>query len=348
MMQAGQKNLDGPALGTLNQEVVLQTIELTKRFGQYTAVDQLGLEVHRGEVFGLLGPNGSGKTTTIRMICGLVKPTSGEIRLFGQPLTHLATRRSVLRRVGAIIEQPAFYPFLSGFDNLRGIATFAGMPANKATLEHIREILALVGLENRASDSYRKYSLGMKQRLGIAAAILNHPEMLIFDEPTNGLDPAGVIEFRQLVRNLAQQDMTVIISSHLLYEIQQICSHVAIIKCGNLLYQGEIRSLLEANESFILSFQHPDMLQQAYVILHEASKEHTQRPWLTDLSIIQAEGDMWIPPKGQILRVGASINHAMDINRLLAEQGIYATEIRQQNLNLEQSFLDITHKGTSI
>ncbi|HEX4207923.1 MAG TPA: ATP-binding cassette domain-containing protein [Ktedonobacteraceae bacterium] len=327
---------------TPEPKMILQTKQLTKRFGQLTAVDQLGLEVHRGDVFGLLGPNGSGKTTTIRMVFDLVRPNAGEIHLFGQPLTSAAARHTLLRRASAMIEQPTFYPFLSGRDNLRGIATFACMPDNKATRQRIAEVLELVGLSERAKDAYKKYSLGMKQRLGIAAALLNRPELIILDEPTNGLDPAGVVEIRRLVKQLAQQGITVIISSHLLYEIQQTCSRVAIIKLGHLLYQGEVQSLLATNKSITLSFQQPEMLQSANQIVQAASKEDSQRPWLRGCNIARAEGNLWIPPGAQILRVNTSIEHAIDINRLLAEHGIYATEIRQQQSDLEQFFLEVT------
>src|SRR5690348_16320813 len=165
-----------PPPGTTTGEVVLRTIGLSKQYGRITAVNNLGLEVRRGDVFGLLGPNGSGKTTTLRMTLGLIFPTAGEIELFGARISDTNHRRVALKRIGAIVEQPAFYPFLSGRENLHGVATFAAMPADAATRRRVDEVLELVGLAPRAGDAYRKYSLGMKQRLGIGAALLAQPD----------------------------------------------------------------------------------------------------------------------------------------------------------------------------
>lgn len=323
-------------------EVVLSTTNLTKQFGQRVAVNDLGLEVRRGDVFGLLGPNGSGKTTTIRMIFGLVQPNRGSVRLFGQDLSYPSARKQALKRAGAIIEQPTFYPFLSGRENMRGIATFCSMPNDQRTHDRVEEALTQVGLVERGNDAYKKYSLGMKQRLGIAAALLNQPELIVLDEPTNGLDPAGVVEIRQLIRQLAQQGITVLLSSHLLYEVQQVCNRVAIIKSGNLLYQGTVQSMLASGQGITLSFHTPEVLQQASTILQTAVREKEQLDWLRDVHVVPSEPSMWTPPGGQALRVIAPMERAMEINRLLGEQGIYATEIRQHQSNLEQAFLEVT------
>jgi len=335
-------SIEQPAQDTADIEVVLSTTGLTKHFGQRVAVNDLDLEVKRGDVFGLLGPNGSGKTTTIRMIFGLVRPNRGSVRLFGQDILDASDRRQTLKRTGAIIEQPTFYPFLSGRENLRGIATFCGMPDNRQTHQRVEEALAQVGLLERGKDAYKKYSFGMKQRLGIAAALLNQPELIVLDEPTNGLDPAGVVEIRQLIRQLAQQGITVLLSSHLLYEVQQVCNRVAIIKLGNLLYQGTVQSMLANGQGMTFSFLSPEMLQQAYTTLQTAASTNEQFQWLQDIHIVPAEQGLWSPPGGQVLRVHIPVERGMEINRLLAEEGIYATEIRQHQSNLEQVFLEVT------
>jgi ABC-2 type transport system ATP-binding protein len=228
-------------------EAVVRTVGLTKRYGQRLAVNGLSLDVQRGDVFGLLGPNGSGKTTTLRMLLGLVWPTAGEIHMFGGDMAESTQRRAALRRVGAVVEQPAFYPYLSGRENLRGVAVFAGLADTPQTRTRIEEALAHVGLAERANDAYRKYSLGMKQRLGIAAALLMEPELVILDEPTNGLDPAGVVEVRGLISTLAQRGITIVLSSHLLYEVQQVCTRVAVLKDGALLGQGLVSELLASH-----------------------------------------------------------------------------------------------------
>ena len=199
---------------------------LTKRYKARTAVDGLDLAVRRGEVFGFLGPNGAGKTTVIAMILGLIRPDAGQITILG----HDALRdcEAALRRVGAIVETPTFYPYLSGIDNLRALALArGGAPAGR-----FAEVLALVGLQGRERDRFSSYSLGMKQRLGIAGALLHEPELLILDEPGNGLDPAGMVEIRELILRLAQEGQTIILCSHLLAEVQHVCDRVLILAQG--------------------------------------------------------------------------------------------------------------------
>jgi len=196
---------------------------LTKRFGKLEAVKNLNLELYRGEVFGLLGPNGAGKSTTVGMVLGLIAPTEGSIETFGLKLE--ANRWPILRRVGAVVESPAFYPYLSGWDNLEVIARArGGIPNSK-----IDEVLERVNLEERARDRYGHYSLGMKQRLGIASTLLGDPELILLDEPTAGLDPAGTKEVRDLLPKLAHEGRTVLLCSHLLHEVEQMCQRVAII-----------------------------------------------------------------------------------------------------------------------
>ena len=213
-------------------DIVIHTNGLTKRFGENTAVDGLSMEVQRGRVYGLLGPNGSGKTTTIGMLLGLLKPTAGNFSLFGLDGHHDAT----LRRVGAIIETPSFYPYLSGRQNL----AYFQMASGGGPRSEPDELLERVGLSGRGDDKYRNYSLGMKQRLGIAYALLGDPDLVFLDEPTNGLDPAGVIEMRDLIRSLGDGNRTVLLSSHLLHEVEQTCDSVTIISRGRLIAQGQV------------------------------------------------------------------------------------------------------------
>ena len=221
-------------------DVVIQTDALTKRYGRVLAVDQLSLQVPRGHVFGLLGPNGAGKTTFMGMLLGLVRPTSGSFSLLGANGVSM----DALRRIGAIVETPAFYPYLSGRRNL---AYFQGVMGRKDPRE-LDTLLERVGLADRAGDAFKTYSLGMKQRLGLAYALLGDPELLILDEPTNGMDPAGMAEVRDLIRSLGSEGRTVLISSHLLNEVEQVCDSVAIISRGRLVVQGDVADLLHPQE----------------------------------------------------------------------------------------------------
>ena len=224
-------------------EAVIETHALTKVYGSVRTVDGLSLRVPRGGVFGLLGPNGSGKTTTLALLLGLVRPTSGAAELFGGDGT--GSRNEDLRRVGAIVEAPAFYPFLTGRENL---AYFMGV-GRKGDRQEVGRLLSLVGLAERADTRLSTYSLGMKQRLGVAYALLGDPELLLLDEPTNGLDPAGMAEVRGVIRELGNEGRTVLLSSHLLHEVEQVCDRVAILSRGRLIAQGGVRELLEQRGS---------------------------------------------------------------------------------------------------
>ncbi|HLZ24143.1 MAG TPA: ATP-binding cassette domain-containing protein [Ktedonobacterales bacterium] len=325
---------------TTGSDIVLRTVGLTKDYGRLRAVSDLALEVRRGDVFGLLGPNGSGKTTTLRMILGLIFPSAGEIELLGGHISDTAHRRAALRHVGAIVEQPAFYPYLTARENLRGVATFAGMARGAETSKRIDDALAQVGLTPRANDAYKKYSLGMKQRLGIAAALLSNPEFIVLDEPTNGLDPAGLVEVRDLIGRLARGGTTVLLSSHLLYEVQQVCTRVAILKSGVLLAQGEVSTLLSATTAVLLGFKTPEQLPQAAGILAQASGNDAS--WLKGVQYVMPEPGAWTPPGGWLLQANAPIEYAAEINALLGAQGIYAAEVRGYEGNLEQYFLALT------
>jgi ABC-type multidrug transport system ATPase subunit len=215
-------------------ELLVETTNLTKRYGARAVVDHVGLQVRRGEVYGFLGPNGAGKTTTLRILLGLVRPNSGTARVLGTRPGDPAA----LARIGMLVESAAFYPYLSGRDNLRVFARYASLPVAK-----VDGVLETVDLADRAGDRASSYSLGMKQRLGVAAAMLKDPELLILDEPTNGLDPAGMMDMRTMISRLGTGGHTVLLSSHLLGEVQQVCDRVGVIAEGKLLRQGTVDEL---------------------------------------------------------------------------------------------------------
>ncbi|MGV8968350.1 MAG: ABC transporter ATP-binding protein [Cellulomonas sp.] len=239
--------------------LAVRTEGLTKRFrsGQ-VAVDGIGLSVPRGSVYGFLGPNGSGKTTTIRMLLGLVRPTSGIAWLLGQPMPDAGA--SVLPRVGALVEGPAFHPYLGGRANLARLDASDATADPRSSRRRSDEALERVGLTAAAAKPYRQYSLGMKQRLGLAAALLRPRELLVLDEPTNGLDPQGTREVRLLIRELADAGTTVLVSSHLLTEIDQVCSHLGIMGRGRLLVQGERSALIERGAARLTVSTSPDQV----------------------------------------------------------------------------------------
>jgi ABC-2 type transport system ATP-binding protein len=240
-------------------EPVVETMGLTKRYGSRTVVDALDMQIPAGVVAGFIGPNGAGKTTTLRMLLGLVRPSEGGGQLFGLPLHRPA---SYLPRVGALIESPAFYPGLSGERNLAVQATLGGH-----NLARIPLVLERVGLADRGRDPYRTYSLGMKQRLGIAGALLGDPALLILDEPTNGLDPAGIRDMRGLVRSLAQDGPSVLISSHLLAEVQQVCDWLVVIERGRRVFQGPTSRLLAGGDRLTLGCEHRADLPRLQALL---------------------------------------------------------------------------------
>ncbi len=224
---------------------VIETAELTKRFPAVLAVDRVSLTVEQGQVFGFLGPNGSGKTTTIGMLMGIIKPTAGSFRLFGAgaPRDLLAARA----RVGATLETPNFYPYLSGRDNLRIAAAIKGI--GKARIE---ECLEIVGLRGRGKHRFRTYSLGMKQRLALAATMLNDPELIVLDEPANGLDPKGMKEVRDIIRLLADRGKTIFLSSHLLWEVERTCTHVSIVRKGRVVGTGTVAEIVGGEVSAVV------------------------------------------------------------------------------------------------
>lgn len=289
--------------------------KLSKRYKQRLAVDNLDLEVERGEIFGFLGPNGAGKTTTIGMLLGLITPTNGHAELLGHDVRD--SRAAALRSVGAMVESAAFYPYLSGRDNLRALALAGGSP-----LTHVDVVLATVGLAERANDRFRSYSLGMRQRLGIAAALLNDPELIILDEPTNGLDPAGQQEVRALIRSLAQGGRTIFLSSHMLHEVEQLCGRVAILKSGRVVAQGAVAELLRRGHGVMVRVV--GQMPQAVELLRSLD-------WVAGVTA-----------EGNVLRVDAPVERAAELNMALAAQRIPVAEIRAREESLEDFFLEIT------
>lgn len=225
-------------------KVILSVKNLSKSFGKRKAVDSLSFEIRAGEIFGFLGPNGAGKSTAIRAMLSLINPDSGDIEIFGKSIRKY--RNSALQEVGALVERPDFYEYLSAYKNLSLLAAM-----DKVSKERILEVLEIVGLADRAKDKVRAFSQGMKQRLGIAQALLSKPKVLILDEPTNGLDPRGMKEVRDLILKLAEEGITILLSSHLLHEIEQICTTMAIINLGKLIKIGSVHDLLNESDTFI-------------------------------------------------------------------------------------------------
>ncbi len=295
---------------------VIQTHGLTKRYGDLVAVSDLNLAVQRGDIFGFLGPNGSGKTTTIGLMLGLLQPNEGRVEILGKDVRK---DRAVLKRVGAMAETAAFYPYLSGYDNLRVLALMSDVSASR-----IWEVLELVGLKDRAKTRFRTYSLGMRQRLGVAAALLSDPEILLLDEPTIGLDPAGMKEVRDLVAELGRQGKTIFFCSHLLYEVEQICSKVAIIRKGKVLAEGEISDLLHPSRYVEIVVADPqrvvDILKTVEWIQNIQTSEKAVNFQLTD-------------------------RDPSDVVQLLAGYGVYPSAVIPKSSTLEDFFLEVTEEA---
>lgn len=317
---------------SLQSEVIISTNRLTKAYGKLVAVNDLHLQVMRGDVFGFLGPNGAGKSTTIRMLLGLIRPTAGRAIIFGMDTAYQMP--AILRHVGAIVEMPVFYPYLSGQDNLRTVAAASGMVSGRANARRIEEVLDLVELKGQARMAYRKYSLGMKQRLGIAAALLVDPELVLLDEPTNGLDPAGMYEIRQLIQRLAALGKTIFLSSHMLNEVQQVCNRVAILQKGNLIKQGNVRELLRGKEQVLVRLAAASDLERAQGVLEQARERGAA--WLGQISLERDRAGL------ETLRVDAPKTHSAEINRLLGESGIFAAELHPYEGSLEEVYLQLT------
>lgn len=288
---------------------------LSKRYGDVVALADATFEVPLGTICGFVGPNGSGKTTTIRMLLGLIKPSSGTGSIIGNSITH---PERYLQEVGALIEGPAFYPALSGIENLKVLAKLGGIP-----FERCQELLDLVGLGERGKDKYKNYSLGMKQRLGIAAALLPNPKLLILDEPTNGLDPAGMQEVRDLLEQLAAKGVTVFVSSHLLSEIEMIANYLVMLRKGRVVFSGPIQDLLHRNKPTIIA--KPSSINALDYLAELINKTGNQA---------KVEADH--------VRVDADESFAVQLNKLAFENGIVLAQLTPVRPSLEETFFDLT------
>ncbi|MFS8612643.1 MAG: ABC transporter ATP-binding protein [Planifilum fulgidum] len=299
-------------------QTVLLTDNLTKRYGNTAAVDRIRLRIEEGEVYGFLGPNGAGKTTTLKMLVGLIQPTEGTFTVFGR--TFAQHRRWILSQTGALIESPSYYGHLTGRENLRIIQRLRGLPER-----NVSEALRVVRLEKHQHKRVDQYSLGMKQRLGLAMALISFPKLLILDEPTNGLDPAGIEEIRELIRSLPRQyGMTVLVSSHLLSEVEQIATSVGIIRDGKLVFQGSLNSL-KAKSDPAIAVKTTDNLAAERVLDGQGLKPKERGGYLT------------LPDMED--------RQVAEVNRTLVRAGIGVIRIEERKKILERIFLELTGKG---
>lgn len=294
---------------------VLEINNLTKKFGAFTAVNDVSFSVEKGNVYGLLGPNGSGKSTTLGMILNVLNPTNGSWKWFGK-----APDNNSLKKIGAIIESPKFYPYLTAEKNLQIVADIKEVPYAK-----IDEKLELVGLIARKNNKFEQYSLGMKQRLAIAGALLNDPEVLILDEPTNGLDPQGIIQIRELIQKIAEMGTTIILASHLLDEVQKVCSHVVVLKQGKMLYAGEIDNLNNSFGLFELQAENQQLLINAL----------NQLPYFSSIT----EKNKHIEAK-----LNQEISSA-ELNKILFEKGVILSHLVQRKESLENQFFQLIQEN---
>ncbi len=300
-----------------NLQAVLRARGLHKIFGHIVAVKNLDLDLSPGEILGFLGPNGSGKSTTIGMFLSLVTPTAGEIELFGKPLERCGSAE--FRRVGAVLEKQPLYPFLSGRDNLEVQARLLNVNSKR-----IDELLGLVGLGGRERDKAGTYSQGMRQRLSLAAALLPDPEVLILDEPTNGMDPSGMMEVRELIRDLGRQGKAIFLSSHLLHEVEQVSTRLIIIKQGEVLAQGKVADLLRRENVIHMRVAEA---QQALDIIRGLD-------WVRSVSM-----------EGDLLKVEAPQERAREISAALAQKDIFPSEMRFMESSLEDFFQQVTQEN---
>jgi len=298
--------------------VAIRTSGLSKLYGERLAVNNLNLEVYRGDIFGFLGPNGAGKTTTIRMMLHLITPTHGSIEILGYDVASQSA--DILPRVGALVETPALYLYMSGRDNLRAVGSvLGGVPESR-----IDEVLEQVRLKGREKDRVKTYSLGMKQRLGVAMALLQDPDVLVLDEPANGLDPAGIVEMRDLMRSLAAAGKTIFISSHVLTEVRQICTRVAILDQGKLVTETTIEELIKGHGEFAVQLE-PAHAPEALTLVRA-------QPWGHDARMDEQGTLITAAPDG----------HGRDLNLFLVHNGFAPEMIAPQTQDLEQIFLRLT------
>ena len=293
-------------------EIILEIKNLRKNYADVLALDSLSLTVEKGQVFGLLGPNGSGKTTTLAILLGALNATSGSFSWFGN-----GSKDENRKNIGSLLETPNFYPYLNAVDNLVVVARIKGMTDYHGRIE---EVLKRVNLWERRTSRFRTFSLGMKQRLAIASALLNNPDVLVLDEPTNGLDPLGITEMRNLIIEIAKEGKTIIIASHILDEIEKVCTHVAILRKGKLLEMGPLNQIMSKEQLFLVKAGNLDALK---TMVENLSDTHFVR---------ELEGE---------LLISSSLADATDVNRLFAEKGIYLSGLREYRKNLETIFLEI-------
>jgi len=303
----------------------IRTTDLTRRFGDHVAVNSVSLSVPRGAVYGFLGPNGSGKTTTIRLLLGLMQANSGSVEMLGEQMPRRSA--AVLPRVGTLVEGPAFYPYLSGRSNLRRLDAFDATSDRRTSNARIDAALDRVGLTAAAGKNYRRYSLGMKQRLGLAAALLQPRDLLILDEPTNGLDPQGTREVRTLIRDLAADGSTVLVSSHLLAEIEQVATHVGIMSAGTLLKQGTLAEVLSGTAALLRV--DTTAISQAIGVLEQLG-----------LSIDHIAPDYVTAKIGDV--------PAEKVNAALVHAGVPVRGLALQQPALEDMFVELTGKGYDV
>jgi ABC-2 type transport system ATP-binding protein len=296
-------------------ETILSIKNLNKYYGKIHAVKNVSLEIHKGNVYGILGPNGSGKSTTLGIVLNVVNKTSGEYSWFdGKIKTHDA-----LKKVGAIIERPNFYPYMSAKENLELVCKIKGIDYSKVT-----EKLEIVGLTDRKDSKFRTFSLGMKQRLAIASALLNDPEILILDEPTNGLDPQGIHQIRDIIRLIASQGTTILLASHLLDEVEKVCSHVLVLRFGEILYSGTVNGISNSNDYFELQSENNTQLIEKLKKNYEID------------TISETDGKVIVHFKDKI--------EAAILNRFLSENNIFLNHLVVKKLSLEEQFLELTNK----
>jgi ABC-2 type transport system ATP-binding protein len=307
---------------------IIETRGLVKRFSDVDAVAGIDLRVPHGGVYGFLGPNGAGKTTTIRILLSLIRPTRGTSLLFGEPVVAGA---AVLRRVGALVERPAFYPYLSALDNL-GVIGNARSMARAEIARRAPEALDRVGLADAAKRKAGRFSTGMRQRLGIAAALLDRPELVILDEPTNGLDPSGVVDVRALVAGLARDGTTLFLSSHVLPEVEQLCDRVAILQAGRIIAEGETQAMLRVGERLFVRFDSADDVARARAILEALG------PVEPDIGHGGVAGPGSL---GTALLVDTEVGGS-EVVRRLTTAGIYPAELSLRRPSLESVFIELT------
>ena len=294
---------------------VLKILNLTKKYGLLTAVNNLSFDIEKGSIYGILGPNGSGKSTTLGIVLNVVNKTSGGFSWFGGELTT----HQALKKVGAIIERPNFYPYMTAYQNLKLVCKIKGI-----SYDNIEKTLETVGLIDRIDSKFSTFSLGMKQRLAIASALLNDPEILILDEPTNGLDPQGIHQIREIIKEIAQNGTTILLASHLLDEVEKVCTHVVVLRKGVNLYSGRVDELISSNGFFELKTPQKELL----ISLLESH---------SNFSHTKVENDL----------ITAFLEHPMEaeaFNRLVFENGIVLSHLVKRKESLEEQFLQLTDK----